>query len=217
MVLVIFVMRLKKIPGALERVEASSYVIKDGKKYVGHYQSLFPKKQPIHIEIGMGKGKFIVEMAERHPEINYIGIEKYDSVLMRALEKQEEKQLPNLILMRQDAGEIDEVFDHEIDRIYLNFSDPWPKKRHAKRRLSSPDFLKEYDSIFRGKKEIIMKTDNRKLFEYSIMSMTEYGYHIREISLDLYQDQKEEHVQTEYEIKFHNLGYPIYWMRVDKG
>ena len=159
-------MRLKKIPGALERVEDSSYVIKDGKKYVGHYQSLFPKKQPIHIEIGMGKGKFIVEMAERHPEINYIGIEKYDSVLMRALEKQEEKQLPNLILMRQDAGEIDEVFDHEIDRIYLNFSDPWPKKRHAKRTLSSPDFLKTYDSIFREKKEIIMKTDNRKLFEY---------------------------------------------------
>ena len=210
-------MRLKKVPGALERIEASDEVIKEGNEYRGHYDSLFPKKQPIHIEIGIGKGKFITEMAELHQEINYIGIEKYDSVLIRALEKQEEKQLSNLRLMRLDAEKIADVFDHEIERIYLNFSDPWPKKRHAKRRLTSPEFLKAYDMIFKNTKEIIMKTDNRKLFEYSIMSMTDYGYHIREISLDLYQDQKEEHVQTEYEIKFHNLGYPIYWMCVDKN
>ena len=209
-------MRLKKVPGALERIEASDYVIKDGKEYFGKYETLFEKKQPIHIEIGMGKGKFITEMAQLHPEINYIGIEKFDSVLIRALEKQEDMELSNLKLMRLDAEMIDEVFNHEIDRIYLNFSDPWPKKRHAKRRLTSKEFLKAYDSIFKTTKEIIMKTDNRKLFEYSIMSFTNYGYQIEEISLNLYDDDIKENVATEYETKFHNLGYPIYRIVVKK-
>lgn len=209
-------MRLKKVPGALERIEASDYVIKDGKEYFGKYETLFEKKQPIHIEIGMGKGKFITEMAQLHPEINYIGIEKFDSVLIRALEKQEEMELSNLKLMRLDAEMIDEVFNHEIDRIYLNFSDPWPKKRHAKRRLTSKEFLKAYDSIFKTTKEIIMKTDNRKLFEYSIMSFTNYGYQIEEISLNLYDDDIKKNVATEYETKFHNLGYPIYRIVVKK-
>ena len=209
-------MRLKKVPGALERIEASDYVIKDGKEYFGKYETLFEKKQPIHIEIGMGKGKFITEMAQLHPEINYIGIEKFDSVLIRALEKQEEMELSNLKLMRLDAEMIDEVFNHEIDRIYLNFSDPWPKKRHAKRRLTSKEFLKAYDSIFKTTKEIIMKTDNRKLFEYSIMSFTNYGYQMEEISLNLYDDDIKENVATEYETKFHNLGYPIYRIVVKK-
>ncbi len=209
-------MRLKKVPGALERIEASDYVIKDGKEYFGKYETLFEKKQPIHIEIGMGKGKFITEMAQLHPEINYIGIEKFDSVLIRALEKQEEMELSNLKLMRLDAEMIDEVFNHEIDRIYLNFSDPWPKKRHAKRRLTSKEFLKAYDSIFKTTKEIIMKTDNRKLFEYSMMSFTNYGYQIEEISLNLYDDDIKENVATEYETKFHNLGYPIYRIVVKK-
>lgn len=209
-------MRLKKVPGALERIEASDYVIKDGKEYFGKYETLFEKKQPIHIEIGMGKGKFITEMAQLHPEINYIGIEKFDSVLIRALEKQEEMELSNLKLMRLDAEMIDEVFNHEIDRIYLNFSDPWPKKRHAKRRLTSKEFLKAYDSIFKTTKEIIMKTDNRKLFEYSIMSFTNYGYQIEEISLNLYDDDIKKNVATEYETKFHNLGYPIYRIIVKK-
>ena len=209
-------MRLKKVPGALERIEASDYVIKDGKEYFGKYETLFEKKQPIHIEIGMGKGKFITEMAHLHPELNYIGIEKFDSVLIRALEKQEEMELSNLKLMRLDAEMIDEVFNHEIDRIYLNFSDPWPKKRHAKRRLTSKEFLKAYDSIFKTTKEIIMKTDNRKLFEYSIMSFTNYGYQIEEISLNLYDDDIKENVATEYETKFHNLGYPIYRIVVKK-
>lgn len=209
-------MRLKKVPGALERIEASDYVIKDGKEYFGKYETLFEKKQPIHIEIGMGKGKFITEMAQLHPEINYIGIEKFDSVLIRALEKQEEMELSNLKLMRLDAEMIDEVFSHEIDRIYLNFSDPWPKKRHAKRRLTSKEFLKAYDSIFKTTKEIIMKTDNRKLFEYSMMSFTNYGYQIEEISLNLYDDDIKENVATEYETKFHNLGYPIYRIVVKK-
>ena len=209
-------MRLKKVHVALERIEASDYVIKDGKEYFGKYETLFEKKQPIHIEIGMGKGKFITEMAQLHPEINYIGIEKFDSVLIRALEKQEEMELSNLKLMRLDAEMIDEVFNHEIDRIYLNFSDPWPKKRHAKRRLTSKEFLKAYDSIFKTTKEIIMKTDNRKLFEYSIMSFTNYGYQIEEISLNLYDDDIKENVATEYETKFHNLGYPIYRIVVKK-
>lgn len=209
-------MRLKKVPGAVERIDASEFVITDGKKYCGKYQELFHNQNPIHIEIGSGKGRFIVEMAKLHPEINYIGIEKYDSVLIRALDKQEVEKLPNLILMRIDAEQIDEIFSGEIDRVYLNFSDPWPKKRHAKRRLTSPEFLKAYDSIFKGKKEIMMKTDNRKLFEYSVISLTEYGYHIQELSLNLYDDNMEENVATEYETRFHNLGFPIYRIVVEK-
>lgn len=209
-------MRLKKVPGAAKRVSESPFVITNPMDYKGNYQTLFANDNPIHIEIGTGKGKFVTEMAQMNPNINYIGIEKYDSVLLRALEKQEELELPNLKLMLLDAEEIDKVFQNEITCVYLNFSDPWPKKRHAKRRLTSPDFLKAYDSIFEGKKEIIMKTDNRKLFEYSMISMTEYGYHIKELSLNLYDDDTSSNIATEYEEKFHNLGFPIYRIVVEK-
>lgn len=209
-------MRLKKVPEAEKRVGESPFVITNPKEYQGKYQTLFENDNPIHIEIGTGKGKFVTEMAQMHPDINYIGIEKYDSVLLRALEKQELLELPNLKLMLLDAKEIDCVFQNEITCVYLNFSDPWPKKRHAKRRLTSSEFLKAYDVIFKGKKEIIMKTDNRKLFEYSVISLTEYGYHIKELSLNLYDDNMPENIATEYEEKFHNLGFPIYRVVVEK-
>lgn len=208
-------MRLKHVKGAHEKIEASEMVIKNPESYKGKHQELFLNDHPIHIEIGTGKGDFIIGMSKKYPMINFIGIEKYDSVLVRAIEKVEEP-LPNLKFIRADATYIEEMFDHEIDVIYLNFSDPWPKKRHAHRRLTSPEFLKHYDSLFKEKKEIVMKTDNRKLFEYSLISFNEYGYHFEEISLDLYHDDLTDNVATEYEKKFHNLGFPIYKIKVYK-
>lgn len=210
-------MRLKCVKGAKEKVESSPYLILNPLEYKGNYQKLFNNNNnPIYIEIGMGKGNFIIENAKKYPDINFIGIEKYDSVIVRAIEKLEQIELSNLKLIRIDANNIVDVFDKEIDLIYLNFSDPWPKMRHEKRRLSSHEFLKKYDSIFKNKKNIIMKTDNRKLFEFSIMSYTSYGYSINEISLDLYKDDISNNIPTEYEMKFNELGFPIYKIDVEK-
>jgi len=209
-------MRLKNVKGAKEKNESSKYTLLDYKNYKNDFKQIFNNDNPIMIEIGMGKGNFIIENAIQNPNINYIGIEKYDSVFVRAIEKLEEKELNNLRLIRMDALEIDEVFSKEIDTIYLNFSDPWPKNRHEHRRLTSEVFLKKYDSIFKNTKHIIMKTDNRKLFEYSIMSLTNYGYKIEKISLDLYNDDISKNIPTEYEIKFHNKGFPIYMIEVYK-
>lgn len=209
-------MRLKNVKGASEKIKDSSYIIEDSIQYKGKFHELFRNQNKIYIEIGMGKGNFIIENALRYPNINFIGIEKYDSVLVRATQKLEQINIPNLKLIRFDATRIEELFDGEVDRIYLNFSDPWPKARHEKRRLTSHIFLKRYDSIFKATKSILLKTDNRKLFEYSIISLTEYGYHIKNLSLDLYKDDIEDNIQTEYEIKFHELGYPIYQIEVYK-
>ncbi len=203
-------MRLKNIKGAKERISLSPYLIKDTFGFKGNYLKLFKNNNPIHLEIGVGKGDFLIKMAEQNPNINFIGIEKYDSVLIRAIEKIDEKQLENIYFIREDAILIDKIFDHEIDKLYLNFSDPWPKERHAKRRLTSPVFLEKYDFIFKGKKVIQMKTDNRKLFEYSLISANENGYKISEISLNLYADDLSGNVATEYETKFVNAGENIY-------
>ena len=162
----------------------------------------------------MGKGNFIINQAINNPNVNFIGIEKYDSVLVRAVQKLNDMDLPNLKLIMMDANEIDEVFDKEIDIIYLNFSDPWPKNRHAIRRLTSSVFLTKYDGVFKNKKTIIQKTDNRKLFEFSLMSFVEYGYKIDKISLDLYNDDIKDNIPTEYELKFTNLGQVIYMVEV---
>lgn len=209
-------MRLKCVKGANERIEKSPYLIKNPEQYKGKFSSLFNNDNKIHIEIGMGKGDFIIENAKQYPNINFIGIEKYDSVIVRAVDKLESLELSNLKLIRMDATEIEKVFYREIDIIYLNFSDPWPKARHARRRLSSTEFLNRYDNLFKEKKHIIMKTDNRKLFEYSIISYTNYGYQINDISLDLYKDDTTLNIPTEYEIKFNNKGFTIYKIDVEK-
>ena len=203
-------MRLKHIKGAEEEVNNSNYVIKEFDK------NIFNNDNPIHIEIGMGKGNFIIENAIKYPNINFIGIEKYDSVMVKAIRRLNELDLPNLKLIRMDANKIDEVFNKHIDTIYLNFSDPWPKERHAKRRLTSPIFLNKYNNIFRNQKRIIMKTDNRKLFEYSIMMFNQANFNIDKISLNLYEDDIDDNIPTEYEMKFNNLGYPIYMIEVTK-
>ena len=208
-------MRLRNVKGASKRIEQSPYIINNYKDYKGNFSSLFLNNNPINIEIGMGKGLFIINMAKNNPDINYIGIEKFDSVMVRAIEKLESENIPNLKLIKMDAEKIDEIFNQEIDKVYLNFSDPWPKDRHEKRRLTSKIFLNKYDKIFKSLKNIVFKTDSRKLFEYSLKSFTDYGYQIKTISLDLHNDEIP-NVETEYEIKFSSKGYPIYMVDVIK-
>ena len=201
-------MRLKNVKGASEEIAASPYIIKNPEEYKGKYKTLFKKNNPIHLEIGMGKGNFIINMAKSFPNINFIGMEMYDSVIVRAVQKLENENISNLKLIKFDATNINEIFEGEIDTLYLNFSDPWPKNRHENRRLTSERFLKRYDKIFKSKKIIVQKTDNRKLFEYSLMSFTDYGYKIEEISLDLHKDDYF-NIETEYENEFSSNGYPI--------
>ena len=208
-------MRLRNVKGASSKIDASKYIIKDYEKYRGNYKNIFNNDNKICIEIGMGKGDFIKGMSMMYPNVNFIGIEKYDSVMVRAIEKLEDTDIQNLRLIKMDAEGIGNVFAKEIDTIYLNFSDPWPKDRHEKRRLTSSNFLSKYDNLFSGTKHIIFKTDNRKLFEYSIKSLTNYGYRINNISLDLHKDVLI-NVETEYEKKFSALGYPIYMVDVTK-
>ena len=195
-------MRLKKVKDADVFIDKSFYIIKDPFSYKGNYNKLFKNDNNISVEIGMGKGDFIIGMAKLHPDINFIGIEMFDSVIVRAVQKLENENIPNLRLIRMDAKDINDVFDHEIDTIYLNFSDPWPKKRHAKRRLTSKEFLKRYDSVFKDEKKIFQKSDNEDLFAYSINSLSEYGYTLRNVTLNLHKEEVLDNVETEYEKRF---------------
>lgn len=209
-------MRLRKVKNAQNIIDESQYIIKKPEIYKGNYKNVFENDNPIYIEVGMGKGDFIIENALKNSEINFIGIEKFDSVMVRAVQKLEEYDIPNLKLIKIDALNIDNIFYKEISCLYLNFSDPWPKKRHTNRRLTSNVFLNKYDLIFKNTKKIIMKTDNRHLFEYSIKSLTDYGYKINDISLDLHSDNKLDNIETEYEKKFVSKGMVIYYIEVTK-
>lgn len=214
-------MRRRNIKNATEKLNKfDEIMIFNAKEYKGKMNSLFEANQPIHLEIGMGKGKFIIGLAKKNPNINYIGFEKYDSVILQAVNKAEEEHLSNLKMMSADAANLLDYFESgEIDKIYLNFSDPWPKSRHAKRRLTSPNFLKLYEVVTKKPTEIEFKTDNRKLFEYSLTTFNECGYKFVELSLDLHTDAKEENfeiVTTEYEDKFSSMGNPIYYVKVVK-
>ena len=204
-------MRLRNVKNASQIIDNSNYVIKNPEDYKGKYKQLFQNNNTINIEIGMGKGDFIIGMAKKYPNINFIGIEKYESVMVRAIEKLEGTDLPNLKLIRMDAINIGDVFYKEIDTVYLNFSDPWPKKRHAKRRLTSDVFLKLYDNIYSGISHIIMKTDNIILFSSSLVTLSNYGYHFKRVSLDL-EHEDIDNVVTEYENKFMNLGVKINYL-----
>lgn len=208
-------MRLRNVKNARIIVESSNYVINNPKDYIGKYKTLFNNDKPINIEIGMGKGDFIIGMAKKNPNINFIGIEKYESVMVRAIEKLENIELPNLKLIRMDAIEIDKIFNKEINTLYLNFSDPWPKKRHAKRRLTSEIFLKLYDNIFIGIPHIIQKTDNIGLFASSLVSLSKYGYTLENVSLDL-KNESIDNVVTEYENKFMKIGTNINYLDAKK-
>ena len=204
-------MRLKNVPGSREDIAASPYAVTEPEQYQGKWNTLFDKEQPIHVEIGMGKGQFLMGMAEAHPDINYLGIEKYSSVLVRAVQKQEALELPNVRLIRMDAEDLEKVFsEEEVDRIYLNFSDPWPKDRHAKRRLTSGSFLARYNKIMKADGQIEFKTDNTDLFDFSLESVEEHGGNLRAVTRDLHHSEMAEgNIMTEYEEKFSSMGNPI--------
>ena len=207
-------MRLRNVKNKEEIMNASSYLVKDCFNYKGRWNEVFGNNNPIYIEIGMGKGKFIIDNAKMYPDINFIGIEKYDSVIAKGLQKAPEG-INNLRMVRADALDICEIFDKEIDRVYLNFSDPWPKKRHHLRRLSSRIFLEKYDHIFKGKNVIEMRTDNKDLYTYSLVSFSEYGYTLNEVSLDLHTDNMPL-ITTEYEDRFSSKNMPIYYVQCSK-
>ena len=204
-------MRLRNVPGARETIIENQFSIQQPEQMKGKWAEVFQNDHPIHIEVGMGKGHFIIEMARRNPEVNYIGIEKYSSVLVRAVEKLEDFEQDNLRLIRMDAENIEEVFDKdEVDRIYLNFSDPWPKDRHAKRRLTSTRFLERYDNILTPEGRVMFKTDNKDLFDFSLEQVEEAGWILENHTYDLHHSEYNEgNVMTEYEEKFSAKGNPI--------
>ena len=210
-------MRLRNIPGAKDAIAESPYVVQEPEKCRERWGECFPEKQPLHIEVGMGKGRFLMDMARLHPEINYAGIEMYGSVLLRALQKREEwkasgEEMNNLLFMRMDARELPQVFGKgEVERIYLNFSDPWPKARHAKRRLTSREFLARYEEILVPEGLVEFKTDNRELFEFSLEEVKERGWELLEYTFDLHSqpEMMKGNVMTEYEEKFSSMGNPI--------
>ena len=211
-------MRLRNIPGAKDAIEESIYVIQNPQENKGCWDKVFPQNQPIHLEVGMGKGRFLMDMARLHPEINYVGVEMYDSVLLRALQKRERmeadgEKLDNLKFMCIDARILPDIFEKgEVQRIYLNFSDPWPKARHAKRRLTSREFLARYSQILTTGETVEFKTDNKDLFEFSLEEVTEAeGWTLLAHTFDLHhqEDMMVGNVMTEYEEKFSSMGNPI--------
>ena len=228
-------MRLRNIPGAQDAILDSPYVVQEPQTKKGHWAEVFEKKQPLHIEVGMGKGRFITDLAKKHPEINYIGIERYTSVLLRAVEKLQGKEQPedgaeqqentrqdipeNLYFICMDATELPEVFaPEEVDRIYLNFSDPWPKDRHAKRRLPSRQFLSRYDQILDKNGTIEFKTDNRGLFDFALEEIEPAGWRLLMHTFDLHADTElmKDNIMTEYEEKFASRGNPICKLIIDR-
>lgn len=206
-------MRIRNIKNKKEILDSSKYFINNPSEYKGKWNELFSNPNKICVEIGPGKCTFIYEMAKLYPNINFIGIEKIDTVLAYGIKDMESKEfLSNLFLINYDAFNIDELFDSEIDTLYLNFSDPWPKARHEKRRLTNFRFLEKYDIIFVSDKKIIMKTDNVSLFEYSVVSLSKYGYKIIDLSLDLHSKEDYNNIMTEYEKKFSSKGCKIYML-----
>lgn len=204
-------MRLRNVKGSRETIAANEYVIQNETELKGKWSDRFGNNNPINIEIGMGKGRFIMDMARLNPDINFIGIEKFSSVLVRAVEKQNEEKLPNLLFIRMDAENIENVFDKgEVDYIYLNFSDPWPKDRHAKRRLTSVQFLARYVNILADSGGVTFKTDNRPLFDFSLEQVDEAGWVLENKTFDLHNSEYAEgNVMTEYEKRFSEMGNPI--------
>jgi len=206
-------MRLRNITGAEDKIAESGYVVQEATNRKGKWKELFGNNNPIHIEVGMGKGQFIHGMAKANPDVNYIGMERYSSVLLRAVQKMEAEELPNLYFLCEDAKNITDIFaKDEIDRIYLNFSDPWPKDRHAKRRLPSRQFLERFDGILKPEGKLEFKTDNRALFEFALEELMPAGWKAQAVTFDLHHNEEmvKGNIMTEYEEKFSSMGNPIY-------
>lgn len=210
-------MRLRNVPGSRDRIAESRFTIKNAERQKGKWSQVFGNDHPIYVEIGMGKGQFIMALAEDNPDINYVGIEKYSSVLVRAIEKQEEKDLPNLYFIRMEAENIAEVFgEEEVAGIYLNFSDPWPKDRHAKRRLTSVQFLDRYEKILKKEGQVVFKTDNQELFDFSLQQVEQAEHwKLLNYTYDLHHSEYVEgNVMTEYEVRFVEKGNRICRMAI---
>jgi len=207
-------MRLRNVRGSKEEIDTNEYVIHNPEQHKGKWKEVFGNDNPLHIEIGMGKGKFICQLAVENPNINYLGIEKYSSVLIRGIEKRKDLELSNLFFLCLDAETVNNVFDKgEVERIYLNFSDPWPKDRHARRRLTSKEFLSRYKGFLKEEGEIIFKTDNRLLFDFSLEEAENAGWDLVNHTYDLHNSEYVTgNVMTEYEEKFSGLGNPIHRM-----
>ncbi|WP_050616093.1 tRNA (guanosine(46)-N7)-methyltransferase TrmB [Bacillus testis] len=206
-------MRLRNKPWAKDKLnEYPQYVVAEPANHKGKWNELFGNDHPLHIEVGTGKGRFITEMARTNPEINYIGIEAYESVIVHALDRLLEAELPNLKLLAVNAADLRDYFEKgDVSRVYLNFSDPWPKTRHEKRRLTYSSFLNVYEDILPEAGEIHFKTDNRGLFQYSLISMSQYGMILKDVNLHLHDSaQNEGNIMTEYEEKFSKKGSRIY-------
>ncbi|MFD2869575.1 tRNA (guanosine(46)-N7)-methyltransferase TrmB [Kurthia populi] len=206
-------MRLRNKPWAEDYLnEHPDLVVSNPEDYKGRWNELFGNDNPLHIEVGTGKGQFITGMAKANPNINYIGIELFDSVIVIAAKKAVEAGQPeNLRLLNVNGSKLEEYFAKgDVSQVYLNFSDPWPKTRHAKRRLTHANFLSLYEKVLVDNGEIHFKTDNRGLFEFSLMSLTDYGMKLKLVSLDLHNDDVEDNIMTEYEEKFSSKGQPIY-------
>ena len=206
-------MRLRNIRGSKDVIASCPFVVQEPESCRGRWAEIFGNENPIHIEVGMGKGRFLMDMAVLHPEINYVGIEMYDSVLLRAVQKREklETEIKNLFFIRMDARQLPEVFaEGEVDRIYLNFSDPWPPNRQRKRRLTWRAYLEVYDEILRQQGDLCFKTDNQRFFEWSLQEICQFGWLLQNISLDLHNSDFEGNVMTEYEEKFSSEGSRIY-------
>lgn len=205
-------MRLRNVPGARQAIRESNYVIQEPAENKGKWKSVFGNAHPIHIEIGMGKGQFLMALSGENPEINYIGIERYSSVLYRALQKMEEEDRDNLCFLCEDAKDLEEIFaPGEVERIYLNFSDPWPKDRHAKRRLPSREFLARFDKILSKEGRLEFKTDNRTLFDFAVNELEPAGWKLEKLTYDLHRDPEmmQGNIMTEYEQRFSAQGNPI--------
>lgn len=209
-------MRQRNVKNKEIIINNSRYIVFSPTDYIGCWHKIFNNDNPIFVEIGMGKGNFILENAKRYPNINFIGIERYDSIIALALKKIEKEDIKNLRVIRMDANIIEKVFHKEVDKIFLNFSDPWPKKRHINRRLTSEVFLEKYNNIFKNDKVIEMKTDNHSLFEYSLITLSKFGYFLDDVSLDLHHSDYEENIMTEYEEKFSKMNNLIYYVRAIK-
>lgn len=210
-------MRLRNVRGSMEAIEQSRFVIQEPKSLRGQWKEHFINQNPIHLEIGTGKGRFLMDLARMHPEINFIGVEKYSSVLIRAIQKCEQDELPNICFLRMDAEELPEVFEPgEVEQIYLNFSDPWPKDRHSKRRLTSRQFLERYTHFLKPEGLLTFKTDNVALFDFSLEELEEApAWTLLAMTRDLHHSEYiDGNVMTEYEERFSSMGNPIHMMRI---
>ncbi|WP_147805312.1 tRNA (guanosine(46)-N7)-methyltransferase TrmB [Alkalicoccus halolimnae] len=205
-------MRLRNKPWAKDYITEQAHIVEsDPAAWKGSWQEKFPSEQPLYVEVGSGKGRFVNELAQQNPQVNVIGIEMSESVIVSGVEKAVEEAKSNLILLQEDVNYLTDFFEKgEIDRLYINFTDPWPKNRHAKRRLTHEGFLQKYEEVIKREAEIHFKTDNQGLFEYSLESLTSYGFQLQNVSLNLHESGMKNNIMTEYEEKFFRKGMRIY-------